>query len=119
MEPHTCHLQVWVSVQPTKTHVKAPGVNFFGFLYDADGVHLDLEKVNAVHAITVPTNITKLQEFLGLVTYLSPFILGLSTLTCKCPKEGISHGFGFQSILWHSILPQLSWCPSGLMDSHI
>ena len=26
-------------------------------------------------------NITKLQEFLGLVTYLSPFIPGLSTLT--------------------------------------
>ena len=27
------------------------------------------------------TNITKLQEFLGLVMYLSPFIPGLSTLT--------------------------------------
>ena len=28
-----------------------------------------------------PTNITELQEFLGLVMYLSPFIPGLSTLT--------------------------------------
>ena len=28
-----------------------------------------------------PTNVTELQEFLGLVTYLSPFIPGLSTLT--------------------------------------
>ena len=64
-----------------KTHVKAPAVNFFGCLYDAIGVHLDLEKVEAAHALPAPTNITELQEFLGMVTYLSPFIHGLSTLT--------------------------------------
>ena len=62
-------------------HVKAPDVNFFGWLYNADGVHADQDKVNAIHALPVPTNITKLQEFLGLVMYLSPFIPGLSTLT--------------------------------------
>ena len=33
--PHACCLQIWVSVQPTKTYVKAPAVNFFGCLYDA------------------------------------------------------------------------------------
>ena len=52
---------------PQKTHVKAPAVNFFGCLYDADGVHLDPDKVNAVHAVPVPTNVTELQEFLGMV----------------------------------------------------
>ena len=66
---------------PQKTHVKAQAVNFFGCLYDANGVHLDPGKVNAVHALPAPTNVTELQEFLGLVTYLSPFIPGLSTLT--------------------------------------
>ena len=66
---------------PQKTHVKAQAINFFGCLYDADGVHLDPGKVNAVHALPAPTNITKLQEFLGLVMYLSPFIPWLSTLT--------------------------------------
>ena len=48
---------------------------------DANGVHPDPGKVDAVHALPAPTNITELQEFLGLVTYLSPFIPGLSTLT--------------------------------------
>ena len=43
-----------------KTHVKAPAVNFFGCLYNANGVHLDLEKVNAVHALPAPTNVTEL-----------------------------------------------------------
>ena len=66
---------------PQKTHVKAPIVHFLGCLYNADGVHPDQDKVNAVHALPAPTNVTKLQEFLGMVTYLSLFILGLSTLT--------------------------------------
>ena len=66
---------------PQKTHVKAQAVNFFGCLYDANGVHQDPGKVDAVHPLPVPTNITEHQEFLGLVTYLSPFIPGLSTLT--------------------------------------
>ena len=66
---------------PQKTHMKAQAINFFGSLYNANGVHPGLGKVNAIHALLAPTNITKLQEFLSLVTYLSPFIPGLSTLT--------------------------------------
>ena len=86
---HDTHLQNLMHVAckygivfiPQKTHVKAPAINFFGCLYDANGVHLHPEKVNAVHALPAPTNVTELQEFLGMVTYLSPFIHGLSTLT--------------------------------------
>ena len=70
-----------VVFNPQKTHIKAPAINFFGCLYDANGVYPDLEKVDAVHALPAPTNVTELQEFLGMVTYLSPFICGLSTLT--------------------------------------
>ena len=66
---------------PQKTHVKAQAINFCGWLYDANGILPDPGKVDAVHALPAPTNITELQEFLGLVTYLSPFIPGLSTLT--------------------------------------
>ena len=50
-------------------------------LYNANGVHPDPEKVYAVHALPVLTNVTELQEFLCMVTYISPFIHGLSTLT--------------------------------------
>ena len=65
---------------PQKTYVKAQTINFFGCLYNANGVHPDPGKVDAVHALLAPRNVTELQEFLGLVTYLSPFIPGLSTL---------------------------------------
>ena len=50
---------------PQKTHMKAQAINFFGCLYDAKGVHPDLGKVNTVHALSVPTSIMELQEFLG------------------------------------------------------
>ena len=78
---------------PQKIHVKAPAVNFFGCLYDADGVHLYPDKVNTIHTLPVPTNVTELKEFLGMEMYLSPFIPGLSTLIaplCKLIKKDIN-----------------------------
>ena len=56
-------------------------VKFFGCPYDESRVHPDPEKVDAVYALPTPTNITELQQFLGMVTYLSPFIPGLSIQT--------------------------------------
>ena len=69
---HDAHLQNLMQVackygvvfNPQKMHVKAPAINFFGCLYNANGVHPDLEKVDAVHALPAPTNVTELQEFL-------------------------------------------------------
>ena len=72
-----------VVFNPQKMHVKAPSINFFGYLYNANGIHLDPEKVDAVHALPAPMNVTELQEVLGMVTYLSPFICGLSSLTAS------------------------------------
>ena len=85
-DAHLCNLmqvacKYRVVFNPQKMHVKAPAVNFFGCLYNSNGVHPDPEKVDVVHALPAPTNVTELQEFLGMVTYLRPFIRGLSTLT--------------------------------------
>ena len=68
---------------PKKTQVKAAMVKFFGCLYDESGVHPDTEMINVVHALPTPTNDTELQEFLGMVMYLSPFIPGLSALNAS------------------------------------
>ena len=71
---------------PKKTQVKALMVKFFRCLYDESGVYLDPEKVDTIHALPTPTNITEFQEFLGMVTYLSPFIPVLSILTAPLHK---------------------------------
>ena len=47
------------------------------------GVHTDPEKVDAVHALPTPTNATELQEFHGMIMYLSPLMPGLSMLTAS------------------------------------
>ena len=50
-------------------------------VYDADGAYPDHKKVDAVHKMPPPETPSQLQQFLGMVTYLSPFIPSLSTHT--------------------------------------
>ena len=76
-----------VVFNPQKMHVKAQAINFFGCLYDANGVQPDPDNVDAVHALPAPTNVTELQEFLSMVTYLSPFICGLPPWLPLCKNS--------------------------------
>ena len=109
---------------PQKTYIKAQAINFFGCLYNDNGVHPDPGKVNAVHALLAPTNVTELQEFLVLVTYLSPFIPGLSTLTtppCKSYSRRTQTSFGtIPTMLLLSRSRKLSSAtpPSGTLTHH-
>ena len=64
-----------------KCDIKKPEIKFFGLIYSANGVRPDQEKVKSVEAITAPTNAKELQQFLGIATYMAPFIPNLSTLT--------------------------------------
>ena len=65
----------------SKCTIKDPHVLFFGMIYDVNGVHPDPSKVKAIKAMPSPTDPIKLREFLGMVTYLSPFIPNLSSHT--------------------------------------
>ena len=65
-----------------KCEVKSNSVKFFGCVYDKHGAHPDPSKVSAIkEMIPTPQNKGELQSFLGMVTYLSPFILQLSSHT--------------------------------------
>ena len=64
-----------------KCDVKATSVTFFSTVYDKDRAHPDPKKVEAIHKMPPPERPHKLQKFLGMTTYLSPFIPSLSTLT--------------------------------------
>ena len=63
-----------------KCEVKKDSVTFFRTIYDANGAHPDPKKVYAIHKMPPPDN-KQLQHFLGMITYLSPFIPALSTHT--------------------------------------
>ena len=66
-----------------KCHINVNQIKFFGMLYDREGVHPDPQKVSDIKKIAPPTDKTSLQEFLGMVTYMSPFIRNLSDNTAN------------------------------------
>ena len=65
---------------PDKYSLKAESVMFLGCLYDKNGITPDPAKVEAMHAVPEPTCLHELQEFIGMVIYLSKFISRLSEL---------------------------------------
>lgn len=90
-----------------KCRIKQDQVRFFGLVFDRNGVHPDPQKTTAIDAITAPTSVKELQEFLGIVTYMSPFIPNLATQTAplrELMKKDVifawtaSHQQAFESI---------------------
>lgn len=65
----------------SKCAIKQKQVAFFGMLYDAQGMHPDPAKVQAIKEMPPPRDKAELQQFLGMATYLSPFIRNMSSLT--------------------------------------
>ena len=64
-----------------KCKVKSNSVKFFGCVYNKHRAHPDPPKVSATKEMPAPQNKGELQSFLGMVTYVSPFILQLSSHT--------------------------------------
>ena len=56
-------------------------MRFYGLVFSKDGVQPAPQKTAAITALNAPHNITELREFLGVVTYTSPFIPRLASLT--------------------------------------
>ena len=63
-----------------KCEVKKDSITFFGIFYDANGADPDPKKVDVTHEMPPPENQSQLQQYIGMVTYLSPFITLLCTL---------------------------------------
>ena len=64
-----------------KCAIKQPSIKFYGITYDRNGAHPDPDKVADIKRMATPTNQKELQQFLGVVTYMSPFMPKLSSAT--------------------------------------
>ena len=80
-EPHVGSLQVWCCVQSTENAHKGPSHKLLWLPIWCQQCPPRPREGQCVHALPAPTNVTELQEFLGMVTYLIPFFRGLSILT--------------------------------------
>ena len=100
----------WCSTH--RKHMKAPAINFFGSLYDANGVHPDPEKVDAIHALMLPTNITELPRVLRpshVPKSLHPWFVHLDCPSVRATQEG--HRLHLEPFLQcHFSAGQISCC---------
>ena len=67
-----------VTLNSEKCEFSKGSVIFLGHVIDEVGIHPDRDKIQAIQQIKVPTNVTELRRFLGMVTYLSKFSPNLS-----------------------------------------
>ena len=59
---------------------------FLGFLVHSRGIDLDLAKATAIVTMRPPATIKELKSFLGKVSYIRRFILGLTLITFSFTK---------------------------------
>ena len=64
-----------------KCDIKQANMKFFGLEFSADGVRPDPGKAADIQRMKEPQNVAQLQKFLGIATYMSPFIPNLSQQT--------------------------------------
>ena len=64
-----------------KCHIRQSCVSFFGNRYTPDGIKPDSDKVRDIRNMPSPQSKEHVQRFLGLFTYLSPFIPQLAYKT--------------------------------------
>ena len=83
--------------------IKTSKLHFFRLVFDTNGVHPDPARIDDILSMTKPADVDELSEFLGIATYMSPFIPKLSaTLSDLIKKDAIfawntSHDKAFES----------------------
>ena len=70
-----------LKLNPDKYKIKQQKIKFYGVMCSENGVQPDPAKVSALKNMAPPSDIQELQAFLGLATYMGPFIQNLSNLT--------------------------------------
>ena len=63
-----------------------PSVKYLGYIISADGIAPDEEKVKAVEQFLVPTDVSSLRKFLGIVGYYRRFICGFGDIAAPLFK---------------------------------
>ena len=73
--------EIGLKLNPEKCIFGKPQVKFYGNIVGKDGLKADLDKLEAIVKLPVPTNKTEMSSFLGMCNYLAPFVPHLSDIT--------------------------------------
>lgn len=72
--------QAGLVLQKEKCSFFQDSVSYLGFIVDKQGIHKSPEKVKAILKAKVPSNVTELKSFLGLVNYYRNFVKNASSI---------------------------------------
>jgi len=68
-----------VRLKPSKCSFGMTSVEFLGHIFDEYGVHLSDKRVQGIQDLPIPTSVSAVRSFVGMVNYLRDFIPALSS----------------------------------------
>ena len=67
-----------IKLNKDKSQIRLKEISYVGHILSQDGIKPEPRKVQAIMKLEIPENKEELQRFLGMITYLSKFILNYS-----------------------------------------
>ena len=102
-----------------KCDIKQSNMKFFGLEFNSDGVRPDPGRAADIQRLKAPQNVAQVQEFLGIATYMSPFIpVAANRNPAWSSEEGrwvYLDGLSQRSI-WSDEVSRLSWSDLAYFD---
>ena len=78
--------EVNLKLNPDKCKFRLDQVAYVGHIFTSEGLKADPSKTTAINDMPIPTDVTSLQRFLGMVNYLSKYIPNLSDIAAPLRK---------------------------------
>jgi hypothetical protein len=73
-------------------------VQYFGYIVDEHGVHVDPANIQVTHEWPTPTTLTELRSLLGLANFYRWFVLGFSHIAWALGR--VTKGGGRENFVW-------------------
>ncbi|MFM8588489.1 MAG: RNase H-like domain-containing protein [Bacteroidota bacterium] len=97
-----------LKVNANKSNFCALETEYLGYILTRDGIKPQANKVQAILALKLPTNVKELRRFLGMVQYYrdlwakrSEMLAPLTNLVGECGQTKITRSKGTKKVPWH------------------
>lgn len=77
---HALH-KTGLTINKRKCEFRKAEIKFFGYVFNAQGISPDPQKVQDLKSVTEPSSKSEVRSFLGMAQYSARFIKGFATLT--------------------------------------
>ena len=97
-----------LKVNADKSKFCAHETEYLGYVLTRDGIKPQINKVQSILALKLPTNVKELRRFLGMVQYYrdlwakcSKMLAPLTDLVGECGQTKVTRAKGTKKVPWH------------------